>query len=91
MDLTPVAYTYDSNRDGTLDACQNPPDEDGDGISDWQQIALDPSLDCNGNWRLDAVEIAMFDVWDSNSNGIPDDCERAMLPAETVFASTPST
>jgi hypothetical protein len=35
----------------------------------------DPALDCNGNWRLDACDIAAGTSRDLNRNGVPDECE----------------
>ena len=35
----------------------------------------DPALDCNGNGRLDACDIAAGTSSDQNRNGVPDECE----------------
>lgn len=72
--------TLDCNGDLVLDACQVVPDEDGDGNGDWCQIVADPSLDCNGNFRLDAQDLLAFTEWDCNQNGLPDSCERTLIP-----------
>ena len=36
---------------------------------------VDPALDCNGNGRLDACDIARGVSYDQNGNGVPDECE----------------
>ncbi len=46
-------------------------DCDGNGITDLDEIASDPTLDCNSNGLLDACET------DCNEDGVPDDCEIA--------------
>ena len=53
-------------------------DCDGDGTPDSDEIAANPSLDCNGNGVLDACEPDV--VRDCNANGIPDVCEIAADP-----------
>jgi len=65
-------------------------DQDGNGLCDLDEIAMDPSLDCDGNATLD-----QFDI-DFNRNGVPDACDIAMgtspdtdldgVPDEAEFA-----
>ena len=51
------------------------PDCNDNGIPDEDEIAEDPSLDCNGNGWLDTCEIAAG--YDCNANGIVDECDIA--------------
>lgn len=53
-------------------------DQDSDGVCDADQIAMDPSLDCNLNGVLD-----QFDI-DFNRNGVPDDCDIASATSMDV-------
>ena len=63
----------DVNNDGVPDACQlTSNDCDADGVPDDAELA---SADCNGNLILDACDIASGSAFDTNANGIPDECE----------------
>jgi hypothetical protein len=53
----------------------NPPDCNGNGIPDDQDIASGFSEDCNGNGVPDECDIASGTSADANGNGIPDECE----------------
>lgn len=82
---------------GVLNAFAAVADLDQDGTPDAQQIAADPTLDCNGNgnWILDAFEpdcdmngvadsceIAKGTAADCNGDGVPNQCQTcAMVPA----------
>ena len=74
-------FEPDYNADGVADACQVTPDENDNGLNDWEEIWFGLALDCNGNLRLDSAEVAEFTEWDCNENGILDSCEIATLPA----------
>lgn len=70
--------TITTHRDsiGCLGVCGgDPPDCDGDGISNQLEIALG-APDCNGNAIPDSCDVASG-VPDCTGNGIPDSCETA--------------
>ena len=50
-------------------------DCDQDGVSDLEQTAANPAIDCDGNALPDSCDIAAG--WDCNGNGINDVCELA--------------
>jgi hypothetical protein len=51
------------------------PDGDGNGVSDYVDVAVDPILDCNGNLVPDACDIASGPSLDLDGNGVPDECQ----------------
>jgi hypothetical protein len=64
-----VGYLVDNARVHLPDDCND------NNIPDLQEIALDPSLDCDGNGRIDACELNSNN--DCNGNGILDACDIA--------------
>lgn len=57
------------------------PDCDGNSVADPEQVALDPTLDCNGNGILDVCEIAASKgVLDCDEDGVIDSCQIATDP-----------
>ncbi|MGA1203721.1 MAG: hypothetical protein ACO4BJ_12170, partial [Planctomycetota bacterium] len=50
-------------------------DCNSDGVSNFCEIAADPSLDCNGNGVPDECDLWSGVSIDQNGNGIPDECE----------------
>ncbi|MCG8404492.1 MAG: proprotein convertase P-domain-containing protein [Phycisphaerales bacterium] len=54
-------------------------DCDGSGVPDDDEIAADPSLDCNSDGVMDACQL---DGNDCNGNGIPDDCDLENLDCD---------
>ncbi len=58
----PSGFDYDCNANGILDVCE---------------IAADPSLDCDGDGRLDRCGFFA----DCNLNGVRDDCDIAIDPS----------
>lgn len=70
----------DVNGDGVPDECE---DCNGNGVPDFEEIAGDPDLDCNGNMTIDACEIPVEDggfctedcLPDCDGNGRPDGCD----------------
>ena len=77
----------DCDDNGIPDECEESDDDDGDGVSDCDDLcpntppgtAVDeqgcPTGDCNANGIADDVDIANGTSSDCNSNGIPDECE----------------
>lgn len=58
------------------------PDCDVDGVADPEQVALDPTLDCNGNGIIDSCEIAASKgALDCDGDGVIDSCQIAMDPS----------
>jgi hypothetical protein len=66
--LTGVNTVHVFNRD-------EGPDCDGNGVSDYVDVAVDPILDCNGNLVPDACDIASGTSLDLDGNGVPDECQ----------------
>ncbi len=56
-------------------AAANPPDCNGNGVSDWSDIAEGTSQDCNGNAIPDECDLAGGTSSDCNANAIPDECD----------------
>ncbi|MFQ5463800.1 MAG: trypsin-like peptidase domain-containing protein [Phycisphaerae bacterium] len=52
-----------------------PPDCNGNGTPDDEDIALGNSLDCNANGIPDECDLASGGSEDCNSNGVPDECD----------------
>ncbi len=69
-------YTYNNSANFCIKAFTipaDPADCDGNGQPDSQQIAADPSLDCNYNGVLDPCEVGGNK--DCNGSGLPDLCD----------------
>lgn len=67
----------DVNNDGIPDSCQ---DCDSAGGLDPEQVAGDPSIDCNGNGKPDTCDLLDgFSSVDCDGDSIPDECQ---LPTE---------
>jgi hypothetical protein len=60
------------------------PDCNGNGVSDFDDIAEDPSLDCQNDSIMDACQLIANDC---NSNAIPDDCD--VLYDDCDFSDVP--
>jgi hypothetical protein len=58
-----------------------PPDCNGNGIPDAQDIADGTSLDCNSNGVPDSCDFENTTSLDCNGNGIPDECDIAEDPS----------
>jgi hypothetical protein len=52
-----------------------PPDCNGNGVPDDEDIAAGTSADCNGNGVPDSCDFAEQTSLDCNGNGIPDECD----------------
>jgi len=63
-----------------------PPDCNGNGVPDDQDIADGTSLDCNANFIPDECDIAAGRSGDCNHNHIPDDCDTAAFLTENFNA-----
>lgn len=57
--------------------CRSPKAAQGEPSSEAQVATFD--YDCNGNGVEDAVDISIGSSSDANANGIPDECEDALV------------
>ncbi len=60
---------------GDLTACGDPGDCDANGVVDYCDLLVDPSLDCNDNNVIDSCDIAGATSDDCDANGTPDECD----------------
>ncbi len=80
----------DVNVDGVPDDCQLMGNDcDGDGVPDDAQ--LDGTSDCNGNGILDRCDLSAGRSVDTDSSGVPDECEdcngNGVLDADDLASS----
>lgn len=67
-------------RYGSSDDC------DGNGESDWCEIATQAAPDCNHNQVLDACDLRDGTAHDFDGNGVPDECDPLSASSDTVSA-----
>lgn len=91
VDLFDAKYSVSSTPNIIIRAGQSEQtDCDSNGLSDEEELALQPSLDCNTNGVLDRCEIAAGEAVDCNGNGVPDACDIAGgLSLDTDFNGVP--
>lgn len=69
-------------RYGSVEDC------DGNGQSDWCEIATNAAADCNQNQVLDSCDIRLGTSTDFDANSIPDECDALAESADHVAAAS---